>query len=96
MPEIPSKLYKYRSLAKGVALTYTRQAIADRELYLASPSQINDPFEFRFEATAEGTHQQWTQRLAANFKRNAPEKSDLDHILDACALMATHDPAELS
>jgi DUF2971 family protein len=43
-----------------------------------------------------GTTQQWTRRLAANFKRNAPEKSDWDHILDACALMATHDLTELS
>ncbi|MEI9948271.1 MAG: DUF2971 domain-containing protein [Pseudomonadota bacterium] len=59
-PIRPGKLYKFRAMND-----YTKTAIADRQIYLSSPSQFNDPFEFRFrgevqkEAGPEAWQKMW-------------------------------------
>jgi len=57
-PNRPEKLYKFRVMNE-----YTRAAVADRQLYLSSPSQFNDPFEFRFrgEVQKDAKPEEWAK-----------------------------------
>ena len=43
---VPQHLYKYRSL-RGDAKTFARDLIVNQRLYFPTPSELNDPFEFR-------------------------------------------------
>jgi hypothetical protein len=51
----PRKLFKYRALdAEG----RTERIIRANELYFSAPSEFNDPFEFRFALSMEGTFEE--------------------------------------
>jgi hypothetical protein len=46
-------LYKYRAL-RGEARKYTSRILLDQQLYYATPAQLNDPFDCRFQISMEG------------------------------------------
>ena len=48
------RLYKYRSLATAEDVARTEATVLHSHVYLASPNEFNDPFEFAFRADFEG------------------------------------------
>ena len=53
MSDVPTRLYKYRAVNE-----YTARMFTHREIYLPSPLELNDPFEFRFVGVFRGTDTQ--------------------------------------
>jgi hypothetical protein len=68
------KLYKYRSLS-GSSKEYTRAAICKREIYFASPSAFNDPFECRCIVDLCSSEEQWADLQASALLSRDPTLS---------------------
>lgn len=66
------KLYKYRGLT-GEARKNTEILIRDRELYFAPPASFNDPYEFEFQLSFEGS----IKEKMDFFKKTNPSIYDL-------------------
>jgi hypothetical protein len=73
----PGKLYKYLSL-KGEKRKWTARIFMHSELYFAAPDQINDPFEFQFNLSFEGTETQRRVWWVRNLQRERPGLSGRD------------------
>ncbi len=70
---MPTKLYKYRSLADDMQWQYARNIIVDNEFYFCRPTEFNDPFECRPMFRVEGTVDEIALYFYKLLSRNRPE-----------------------
>jgi hypothetical protein len=58
---IPSALYKYRAIPpkESRELGYLERLFTHHEVYFSSPSEFNDPFDCRINASFEGSDEEW-------------------------------------
>ena len=77
-------LYKYRSLDLS-SRERTLRSISHREIWFASLSDFNDPFEGRVSVKIDGTDENWLREFACP----RPDQNKLDHISRELDLGAT-------
>lgn len=68
-------LYKYRSL-EGAGRRYAERLLIHNEVYFASPSTFNDPFDSRARISVGGTDEQHRANLLRLFREKRPELSE--------------------
>jgi len=75
---IPKYLYRYRTL-EGAALFHAERTILHNEIYLTSPSKINDPFDCEVALDFDAADADWHKSLFGLSERKQPHLSKADH-----------------
>lgn len=65
-------LYKYRSL-EGAGRLYAERLLVHNEVYFASPSSFNDPFDSKASISDAGTDEQHRVNLLKLYRRKRPD-----------------------
>ncbi len=68
-------LYKYRSL-EGAGRLYAERLLVHNEVYFASPSKFNDPFDSRIRISVVGTDEEHRENLLRLWRERRPELSE--------------------
>lgn len=97
--QMPSHLYKYRSLAIGKDQVNVKNILINSQIYFPKPEQLNDPFEFRFllsfSLADEDTRKDF---LLRGYQERYPDRSAFDaqtHVRSILEDWRNRSPADL-